>query len=205
MGPSDEDERARRLTTEPARRILAAARRMVAERGIERSHVVDIAREAGVARGLVTYYFGTKDRLLAEVMEADALVRTQRLAELVGGAETLDDLLQGMGATLLGDFVSADPGAHRAVQELASLAFRNEDIRSRQARLRGSFRDQLAAILVAKEAAGIIVLRDDADDIAGMLIALGQGIATEASADSAWDCTGAVSCAEALVRGLLAP
>jgi len=205
LGPSDEEERARRLTTEPARRILAAARRLVAERGIERSHVVDIAREAGVARGLVTYYFGTKDRLLAEVMEADAQVRIQRLAELVGGAETLDDLLQGMGATLLGDFVSAEQGGHRAVQELASLALRNEEIRGRQARLRASYRAQLAAILTEKDAAGVIALRGDADNVAAVLIGLGQGIATEAIADAAWDCSGAVSCAEALVRRLLAP
>lgn len=201
----DEEERARRLTTEPARRILAAARRLVAERGVERSRVIDIAREAGVARGLVTYYFATKDRLLAEVMEADALARIRRLVELVGGAETLDDLLQGIGAALVGDFVSADAGGRRAVQELASLAFRNEDIRSRQARLRAGYRSELAAILTAKEAAGIIALRDDAEDVAAMLIALGQGIAAEASADCAWDCTGAVRCAERLVRQLLAP
>ena len=96
MGPSDEDETARRLATEQAQRILAAARRLVAQRGVERSHVVDIAREAGFARGLVTYYFGTKDRLLAEVMDADAQARLERLRELAGGAGSLEDLLDGM-------------------------------------------------------------------------------------------------------------
>jgi AcrR family transcriptional regulator len=200
----DPDERERRLRTEQAQRIVAAARRLVAERGIERSHVVDIANEAGVARGLVTYYFGTKDRLLGEVLEADAQVRLQRLHELVGAAGTLDELLTGMGATL-GDFMSPEHGAHLAMQELGSLALRNDEIRARQARVRATYRVALAEILIDKERAGIITLRDRADHIAAVIIALGQGIATEAIADPDWDRTGAVRYAQAVVRGLLTP
>ena len=204
MGSSDEEERARRLATEQAQRILAAARRLVAQRGVERSHVVDIAREAGFARGLVTYYFGTKDRLLAEVMDADAQARLERLRELAGGAGSLDELLDGLQGALC-DFLSPDSGAHVAMQELGTLALRNAEIRARQARIRTSYRAALAALLTDKQREGIVALPADARDIAAVLIALGQGIATEALADPGWDRAGAVACARTVARRLLSP
>jgi AcrR family transcriptional regulator len=202
LGPSDEAEFARRLATEQAHRILAAARRLVAQRGVERSHVIDIAREAGVARGLVTYYYGTKDRLLAEVMDADARARLERLRELAGGAGSLNDLLDGMQEALC-DFL--DNGAHVAMHELGTLALRNAEIRARQARIRSSYRAELAAVLVDKQRDGIVALPADARDVAAVLIALGQGLATEALADPGWDRAGAVACARTVARHLLAP
>jgi AcrR family transcriptional regulator len=202
LGPSDEAESARRLATEQAQRILAAARRLVAQRGVERSHVIDIAREAGVARGLVTYYYGTKDRLLAEVMDADARARLERRDELAGGAGSLDDLLDGMQEALC-DFL--DNGAHVAIQELGTLALRNAEIRARQARIRSSYRAALAAVLVDKQRQGIVALPADARDVAAVLIALGQGLATEALADPGWDRAAAVACARTVARRLLAP
>jgi TetR/AcrR family transcriptional regulator, fatty acid metabolism regulator protein len=47
--------------------ILAAAVRVFAARGYEASRVGDIAKEAGVAYGLVYHYFGSKDAVLEAV------------------------------------------------------------------------------------------------------------------------------------------
>jgi AcrR family transcriptional regulator len=57
------------LTTGPERReqILAAAVRVFAERGYEATRISDIAREAGVAYGLVYHYFGSRDAILDAV------------------------------------------------------------------------------------------------------------------------------------------
>jgi AcrR family transcriptional regulator len=49
------------------RRILDAAVRVFAAQGYEASRVGDIAREAGVAYGLVYHYFGSKDAVLEAV------------------------------------------------------------------------------------------------------------------------------------------
>ena len=201
MDASDEDELARRLATEQARRIVAAARGLIAQRGVERSHVADITREAGVARGLVNYYFGTKNRLLAEVMDVDAQARLARLSEFASGVGSLDDLLDGMQEALC-DFLD---GAHVAMQELGTLALRDAEIRARQARIRSSYRAALAAVLVDKQRQGIVVLPAEARDVAAVLIALGQGLATEVLADPGWDRAGAVACARAVARRLLAP
>ena len=57
----------RRLPGVKAQRIVEAMRSSVARRGVAGSTFDHVAREAGVSRGLLHYYFGTKERLLAEV------------------------------------------------------------------------------------------------------------------------------------------
>ena len=47
-------------------------RHCVAERGIAGATFEHVSREAGVSRGLLHYYFGTKERLLIEVLRSDA-------------------------------------------------------------------------------------------------------------------------------------
>lgn len=199
-----EEERARRLRTEPAQRILLATRQLIAERGVDRSHVVDIARKAGVARGLVNYYFGTKDRLLAEAMEADTRARAEHLDELLAQAATLDELLRGIGA-LFEELLTQEPGAHLASQELAILALRSPEIGDRRARARSEYRRRLALLLADKERSGIIALRAHAEDVAAVLIALGEGITADAMALPEWDHRGALRCVETLARFLLEP
>src|SRR5947208_9894051 len=53
---------------ERRRQILSCARRLFSERPYASVSTVEIAREAGVARGLVHHYFGTKRDLYLEVV-----------------------------------------------------------------------------------------------------------------------------------------
>ncbi|HEX6399739.1 MAG TPA: helix-turn-helix domain-containing protein, partial [Actinomycetota bacterium] len=48
--------------------ILAAAARVITDRGLAETRISDIADEAGVSPGLILYYFESKDRLLAEAL-----------------------------------------------------------------------------------------------------------------------------------------
>src|SRR5438045_5535462 len=50
--------------------ILACARRLFSERNYAVVSTTDIAREAGVARGLLHHYFGTKRELYLEVVRS---------------------------------------------------------------------------------------------------------------------------------------
>ncbi|HST17095.1 MAG TPA: TetR/AcrR family transcriptional regulator [Gaiellaceae bacterium] len=74
--------------------ILAAAVRVFAGKGFEATRMADVAREAGVAYGLVYHYFGSKDAvLLAVFREAwGRLLAAIALAEETGktGAEQLE-------------------------------------------------------------------------------------------------------------------
>src|SRR6187551_1608193 len=65
----------RELSGEKAQRIVDAMRVSVAKRGAAGSTFEQVAAEAGVSRGLLHYYFGTKERLLVEVVRRDAEIR----------------------------------------------------------------------------------------------------------------------------------
>jgi AcrR family transcriptional regulator len=55
---------------ERRRQILACARRLFSERNYDAVSTTDIARAAGVARGLLHHYFGTKRDLYLEVVRS---------------------------------------------------------------------------------------------------------------------------------------
>jgi AcrR family transcriptional regulator len=59
---------------ERRRQILVVARRLFSERSYAAVSTSDIAREAGVARGLLNHYFGTKRELYLEVVRALVLM-----------------------------------------------------------------------------------------------------------------------------------
>jgi AcrR family transcriptional regulator len=63
------------LSGDKAARIVEAMRLSVAARGIAGSTFDHVAREAGVSRVLLHYYFGTKERLLVEVVRRESEVR----------------------------------------------------------------------------------------------------------------------------------
>src|ERR1700710_3211071 len=83
----------RQLSGDQAQRIVDAMRDSVARRGAAGSTFEHVAREAGVSRGLLHYYFGTKERLLVEVVRRDTEIRVARLDDALGKASTADDVL----------------------------------------------------------------------------------------------------------------
>src|SRR2546421_5381349 len=64
-------------------RIIAAASKVLAEKGYEATTLREISREAQAAPGLVHYYFGGKDELLVEVLQAAGRRFHQSMEHLV--------------------------------------------------------------------------------------------------------------------------
>src|SRR6476659_10196293 len=62
---------ARSLAGDKPQRIIDAMRSSVARRGSAGSTFDHVSREAGVSRGLLHYYFGTKEQLLVEAVRRD--------------------------------------------------------------------------------------------------------------------------------------
>jgi AcrR family transcriptional regulator len=60
-------------------RLIAAERESVRERGVAGTTFDRIFPRAGVSRGSIAWYFGTKERLLAEVLRADSDRRLARM------------------------------------------------------------------------------------------------------------------------------
>src|SRR5919199_1448754 len=90
----------RELAGEKAARIVEAMRASVAQRGVAGSTFDHVAREAGVSRGLLHYYFATKENLLVEVVRRDCDLRRAALDEQLAGAETAEDFVAQLVSTL---------------------------------------------------------------------------------------------------------
>lgn len=197
-------ERRARIESPAGQRLVAAMRRSISRRGIAGSTFDRVAPEADVSRGSIAWYFGTKDRLLAEVMRADADERLGHLHAHLDRAESVDGLVSTC-SRLLDEYLDSERGPHVVVQEMGSLAAQNGTIGEVQAELRRRWRRTLGKLLKAKADEGVIELSGDPAGTATLLTALAQGIAVEALADPDWDRTEAVRQAGVVARGLLAP
>lgn len=192
----------RELSGDKAQRIVDAMRDSVARRGAAGSTFEHVAREAGVSRGLLHYYFGTKERLLVEVVRRDTELRIDRLDEMVGQAKSVDDVLEALVSSLT-DLIENDPGYFLLLYELFSAGRRNPEIQHEVGRLFVRTRSHVADVLRAKDAEGVISLRFDAESIVSYLFALADGLALQALSDPKRDSSGAFAAGEASARFLL--
>jgi AcrR family transcriptional regulator len=176
----------RRLDSDKARRIVQAMRASVGRRGAAASTFDHVAQEAGVSRGLLHYYFGTKERLLVEVVRHDSDVRMDRLERELAAADSADAIVQSL-VTQLKDYVDEEPATHALIYELFSVSRRNDEVREELAQLYRRVRGRVAEVLRAKEAEGVVRLRGDADSVASLLFALGDGLELQLVSDPAWD------------------
>jgi AcrR family transcriptional regulator len=176
----------RKLDSEKAQRIVAAMRSSVGARGAAGATFDHVAAEAGVSRGLLHYYFGSKERLLVEVVRTDSDMRVARLEESLRGAGSLDQMIDVM-VRQVRDFVAEDPGAQALLYEMFSAARANEEIRSELAELYRRTRGQVADVIRQKESEGVVKLRGSAESVVSVLFALGDGFELQLLADSEWD------------------
>ncbi len=192
----------RELSGDKAQRIVDAMRDSVATRGAAGSTFEHVAREAGVSRGLLHYYFGTKERLLVEVVRRDAEIRVARLDEPLGRAKTVDDVLDVL-VNSLTELIQNEPGFFLLLYELFSAGRRNPEIQHEVGQLFERTRSHVAEILKAKEREGVLNLRFDAEAIVSYLFAVGDGFALQALSDPSREVDSALAAGVASARYLL--
>jgi AcrR family transcriptional regulator len=192
----------RELSGDKAQRIVDAMRDSVARRGAAGSTFEQVAREAGVSRGLLHYYFGTKERLLVEVVRRDSEIRIALLDERLAKAETVDDVLDVLVASLT-DMIDNEPAFFLLLYELFSASRRNPEIRLELGQLFERTRSHVAEVLRSKEREGVLSLRHDADAIVSYLFAVADGFALQALSDPERDTTAALAAGAASARFLL--
>src|SRR5947209_16876185 len=151
LKPEREAVPGRPLSGDKAQRIVDAMRSSVARRGSAGSTFDHVAREAGVSRGLLHYYFGTKEQLLVEVVRRDAELRMALLDDRLGGARTVDDFLDLL-VFSLEDLLRHDAEFTALFLELFTLARRHAEIALELTELQRRTRTRLAGLLLAKEA-----------------------------------------------------
>ncbi len=75
-------------------RLLAAATRLFADRGYDRTSVQEIVEAAGVTKGALYHYFGSKDDLLHEIYGRVLRLQQERLDALAGSDAPVEQRLR---------------------------------------------------------------------------------------------------------------
>jgi AcrR family transcriptional regulator len=191
----------RRLDGDKAQRIIEAMRSSVGARGAAASTFDHVAREAGVSRGLLHYYFGTKEQLLVEVVRQDCEIRIEAMDARIARAQSVDEIVEALVAGLE-DFIGGEPTL-AVIYEMLSASRRSDDIRAELAELYRRWRAHLAESLRAKEREGVVRLQGDPDSVASILFALGDGFGIQVVSDPDWDREAAFGLGIMVARRLL--
>jgi AcrR family transcriptional regulator len=192
----------RELSGDKAQRIIDAMRASVGMRGAAGSTFDHVAREAGVSRGLLHYYFGTKERLLVEVVRRDCDIRMELLDQAIADAGTADDLIDAM-VRSLEDIVSNDPGFIALIFELFTVSRHNEELATEMRELIRRTREHVAERLTAKEAEGVVALQAPPEAIATVLYSLADGLALRMLSEPEFEYRPTVEAASSAVRHLI--
>ena len=175
------------------RREGAAHRRgdapSVAARGAAGSTFDIVAREAGVSRGLLHYYFGSKERLLVEVVRHDCDDADRGARGAAGAAPVAGRDRRVAGRSTLKHFVADDPGTPGGgLRDAQRLAPQRGDPRRAGRAVPHAGATHLADVAAqAKEQEGVVELAADAEAVASVIFALGDGLGMQLMSDPEWD------------------
>ena len=187
-------------------RIIAAASKVLAEKGYDATTLREISREAQAAPGLVHYYFGGKDELLVEVLQAAGQRFHQRMEHLVQHApaeRSLEAVL-----TQLRERVDLEPDVYRLRYESFSLGLHNSTIepkvRERLAQRRNEIGSVMAKALENSERAdGAQPSSLDPTILAALLLSIFDGLALQKIMDPTFDLEASYHLLAQMLHGLL--
>jgi AcrR family transcriptional regulator len=171
-------------------RIIAAAAKVLAEKGYEATTLREISREAQAAPGLVHYYFGGKDELLAQALQAVGRRFHQSMESLARQMSTnwsLDTLL-----TKLRERVDLEPEVYRLHYESFSLGLHNPVIAPRVRERLAQRRSEIGSIIAIalgnmEKSEHVERLSSDPTLLAALLLALFDGLALQKIMDPDFD------------------
>ena len=177
-------------------RLTRAAAELIAERGWGRVTTRAVAERAGLPHGSVSYHFRGKQELLIEA----ALGTFERAfpPDAMAALGSLDDLLD-MFTAVIGD--TLDPLLSGLMLEAMREAERDAALRERLGAMLRDYRELMADIVRAEQRRGTIAAGTDADGVATLLAAAGDGFALHVLLDPQLDVEPAV----ASLRALLVP
>jgi AcrR family transcriptional regulator len=167
------------MTTRPrsdkkAQAILHAARRCLSERGYAAATIADIATEAGVSRGLLHYYFKSKEDLLAQVVRAGTDGYVELLEAMFARTESADDLAKEL-VVATRTIVESDPTFVSLTMDYWTLAHESPLVGHE---LKDLYRQLIGAIeegLEEAESRGIIKPKIALGPLAALLLAMTDG------------------------------
>jgi AcrR family transcriptional regulator len=142
------------------RRLLAAATRLFAERGYDRTSVQEIVEAAGVTKGALYHYFDSKDDLLHEVYARVLRVQQERLDAFADADEPVEKRLRAAAADVVVTTIENLDDAMIFFRSMHHLSpEKNRQVRAERRRYHERFR----ALIEEGQEAGVFSSANPAD------------------------------------------
>ncbi|PVG81909.1 TetR family transcriptional regulator [Nocardioides gansuensis] len=162
------------MTTQPSRRVgrppatlngqtvperlVEVALRLFAEKGFESTSVQDVVSAAGVTKGAMYHYFGSKDELLAEIYSRVLRLQMERLETFVHLDAPVDERIMGAAADVVVTTIEHLDSTTVFFRSLHQLSLdKQEEVRRERRRYHEAFR----GMVLEGQRSGI--LREDVD------------------------------------------
>ena len=164
-------------------RLLAAAGKLIAERGYRGASVDGIAAEAGFSKGAVYWHFRSKEDLLHTLIEERVRERMEGLVERLRAGPAAMDAGHDVGDRYM-EMLAGDRELVLLMVEYWSMAVRDPELAGRYAERQAAWRRALADGLAARQTrlgvpdVGLPTIR-----AATAFLALASGLAMERLAD----------------------
>ena len=161
--------------------MLAAAARLIAERGFSDTRIADVASRVGASPALVIYYFGTKDSLLTEALRWSERSFYAAVEEMLHQSASVDERIGTLVSWCLPDTRrrSDDWGLWF---DLWVQAFRHPEVKKDRAELDQQWRDLVARVVRAGVEAGEVG-EVDVEEFTIMWAALLDGLVVQVALD----------------------
>jgi len=160
---------------EKARRILKAARSILAQKGYAGTTINLVAAEAGVSRGLLHYYFKNKEEMLATVIRANMGLSVTLITDLLENSTSASDFAARLVAALR-NVLQNDPDFFHLFFEGWAVARQSPLVGQTLAELYGKFRLAMSQGLEKAKQNGIIEPKLPISSVATLLTGLMDGL-----------------------------
>jgi AcrR family transcriptional regulator len=110
--------------------ILQTANRLMMEKGVKETSLADIAREAGISKGTLYYYYASKDDLIYDVTQQHFSAITDNLLKWVENTKGISSFREVLKA-VVGAMLEAETRTKLHLYLLQEAVLNNEPLRAR--------------------------------------------------------------------------
>jgi len=175
-----------------AREILRAARACLSQRGYASTTIAEIAAEAGVSRGLLHYYFKSKEDLLAQAVRTSGEASLRLIEDTFAESETARELAAGL-TQILRSVIAGDPAYVSLSLECWSASRESPIVADELSQLYDRAREAFREGLHGAVERGVIDPGIPLEGLASLLVGVTDGLALQfllkpelASGESIW-------------------
>jgi AcrR family transcriptional regulator len=166
---------ARPRSEDRAKAILQAAHRCLSQKGYAAATIAEIAAEAGVSRGLLHYYYASKEQLLAQVVRAGTEAYLELLETVFARSDSAEDLAKQL-VMATRTIVESDPTFVNLSMECWTLAHESPLVARELEDLYHHLRDAVSKGLREATNRGIIRPAIALEPLAALLLAITDGL-----------------------------